>query len=671
MEQAPGFLHSQNLNFLMFGGKGGVGKTTAATASALYLASRRAGERVLIISTDPAHSLGDSFGQEIGDNITPVKGVDNLSALEIDAPRRLEEFKAKYREELESVAYRGTIFDRDDIKEFLSLSLPGMDEMMAVFDIGDIIKDIIKGGEYGLVILDTAPTGHTIRLLELPDVMLEWIKLLKLMQERYRYIGRRLTGRYPKDKVDDFLAKLANDVHHVKNLLTNKQATEFVPVTIAEDMAIEETQRLLDVLQRLKISVKTILVNRVAEDRECPFCTMRWSAQKDALSRIEQTFSNYQLVEVPLLPHEVKGIERLKTYAQVMLKQEVPEVVIHEVAEATAIKQSHWHDLAQVELILFGGKGGVGKTTSAAAIALYLTSLDKEKKTLVFSTDPAHSLGDSFDQEIGDKVTPISGVEGLFALEIEPARLLEEFKEEYRESIDEAFDTFLKGGMDIPYDRAIMEELIESTPPGVDELMGMMKIMDFMELHEFDRYILDMAPTGHALHFLELPDMIREWFKTIFRLLLKYKGVSGSGLNKTAELTLKRSRQLRLVETALRNPQRCQFVCVTIPEAMSLAETRRLVQRLSQLRIACREVIVNMVIPPTRCPFCSAKRSEQQSHLKQFEALGLGIHQVPLFSHQIVGIEALSEIAETIYGNKNDDFPQAMRASLAGSRLGY
>lgn len=666
MQQAPGFLRNQGLHFLMFGGKGGVGKTTSAAASALYLAGSRPTERVLVISTDPAHSLGDSLTQEIGDNITPIAGVDNLFGLEINAPKRMEEFKAKYNEELETIAYRGTIFDRDDISEFLSLSLPGMDEIMAMFDIADIIRD----GDYGLVILDTAPTGHTIRLLKLPDLMLGWVELLKLMQERYRYIGRRLVGRFPRDKVDDFLDKLSNDVRRVKALLTDKQTTEFVPVTIAEDMAIEETQRLLDALHRLNISVKSVLVNRVAEERECPFCSMRRKAQEDALSRIEQTFSDYELVEVPLLPYEVKGIERLKTYAQVMLGQEAPEF-IYEVAEAVTIKQSDWHDLEKSELILFGGKGGVGKTTAAAATALYLNHLNSEKKTLIFSTDPAHSLGDSFNQEIDDKVTPIAGVEGLFALEIEPSRLLKEFKGEYREAIDEAFHTFLKGGMDAPYDRAIMEKLIESTPPGIDELMGMMKIMDFMERHEFDRYILDMAPTGHALRFLELPDVMREWFRTAFRLLLKYKGVSGSGLNKTAEIILKRSRQLRLVEAALRNPQRCQFVCVTIPEAMSLAETKRLVHRLSQLGVACRELIVNMVLPPTGCSFCSAKRSEQQSHLKEFEALGLGIHQVPLFSHQIVGIKALREIAATLYGNKNDDFPQPERASLAGSRLGY
>ncbi|MFQ5873047.1 MAG: ArsA family ATPase, partial [Dehalococcoidia bacterium] len=295
--QAPGFLHSRELNFLLFGGKGGVGKTTSAAASGLYLARKRPDQRVLVISTDPAHSLGDSFAQEIGDRITLVQGIANLFALEMDAPRRLEEFKAKYREELETIAYRGTIFDREDISEFLDLSLPGMDEMMAVVE----IADIIKSGQYGLVILDTAPTGHTIRLLELPDLMLRWLQLLELMQEKYRYIVRRLTGRHPKDKVDDFLGKQWSDVNRVKALLTDERATEFVAVAIAEDMAIEETQRLLDALRRLHIPARTILVNRVAQASDCPFCNQRWTASKDGLVEVWHRFSAYEVIWVPLL----------------------------------------------------------------------------------------------------------------------------------------------------------------------------------------------------------------------------------------------------------------------------------------------------------------------------------------------------------------------------------
>jgi len=601
--QSPSFLHNEKLSFLLFGGKGGVGKTTAAAATSFYVAGKRPNDKILVISTDPAHSLSDSFDQPIGDRVTPIEAVVNLFALEMDAPRRLEEFKAKYKEELETIAYRGTIFDQEDISEFFSLSLPGLDEMMAIIEIAHNVKD----GEYTLIVLDTAPTGHTIKLLELPDLMLQWLGVLELMQKKYRYIVRRLTGRRPKDKVDDFLAKQAADVRLLKALFADQKSTEFVPVTIPEKMAIEETQRLVDALGRLQLSVKTIVINRVAADSECPFCRTRQESQEEGLGEVEQRFASYNLIKVPLLPWEVQGKERLERYAQVMLGEELPGLELPEPTATISLGRSDWHGLDQAELILFGGKGGVGKTTSASATALYLSTMDK-KRTLIFSTDPAHSLCDSFDQEIGDRVTPIAGVDGLFAMEMDANRLLEELKVEYRESIDEAFASFLKGGVDIPYDRAIMQELINSTPPGIDELMALMKIMDFIEAREFDRFILDMAPTGHALRFLELPDIAREWFKTAFRLIIKYRGVAGVRLNKTAETLLRRSRQLRLVEGVLRDPKRCQFICVTIPEAMSVAETKRLVERLDRLRVACGDVIVNMVVSSSKCRFCAANR---------------------------------------------------------------
>jgi len=646
----------------MFGGKGGTGKTTIATASALYLAGMRPEMPILIVSIDPAHSLGDSLGQEIGDNITPVKRLGNLFAWEIDTHKRLDKFRGQYEEAFETITYLGGLFDTADVSEFLSVSLLGMDEMIAMFD----ITDILRSGEYGLVILDTASTSYTARLLELPTLSLELAHFLKLTQERYHFTGQQLASQYLKDKVNDFLDKQLDEICTMKTILTNKQTTEFVPVAIAEDMAIKETQRLLDGLHRLNVPVKTIVINRVATYKECPFCNVRWQVQQDALDQLTQIFSGYELVIVPLLPYEVRGKERLNTYAQVMLKQEAPNLTINEANEATAIKYPAQYGLDTTELILFGGKGGAGKTTLATTAALYLSALDKGKRTLIFSIDHTHSLSYSFNQEIDDKVTPVAGAEGLSALEIAPAHLWNEFKNTYRESIGEVFDTILESGRDIARDRTLIERLIELTPPGIDELMGMMKIMDFMEHHQFDRYILDMAPTGHALRLLELPDTIREWFHTTFRLLLKCKRLSGQELDKTAELILKSSHQLRLIEAALRNPQRCQFICVTTAEATSLAETKRLAQRLSQLQVACREVIVNMVVPPTRCTFCSAKHAEQQSCLREFERLGLKLHEVPLFPMQIIGLDALREIAGIIYNGKTRDNRNVPEPEMAG-----
>ena len=316
----PTFLSNPQLKCLLFGGKGGVGKTTVAAATAMYLANRSSERRILLVSTDPAHSLSDSFEQPIGDTITSIEGLPNLSALEMDAPRRQREFQAKYGEELEALCYRGTILDREDLHQLFSLSMLGIDEMMAIIE----IADIIERGEYDSVILDTAPTGHTIKLLELPDHMRQWLNVLELMQRRYRYIVARLVHRGPKeDKVDAFLAKQLRDINRVRSLLTAKTATEFVPVMIPEEMVVEETHRLVNALQRLQVPIRTIVVNRVVTNAECPFCESRLRAQKEPCAEIERRFSSYELVRVALLPWEVRGQERLRGFAQAMIGEKV------------------------------------------------------------------------------------------------------------------------------------------------------------------------------------------------------------------------------------------------------------------------------------------------------------------------------------------------------------
>jgi len=661
----PTFLSNPQLKCLLFGGKGGVGKTTVAATTATYLASRWPERRILLVSTDPAHSLSDSFDQPIGDTITPIEGPPNLFALEMDAPRRQREFQAKYGEELKTLAYRGTILDREDISQLLSLSMPGIDEMMAIIE----IADIIERGEYDSVILDTAPTGHTIKLLELPDHMRQWLNILQLMQRRYRYIVARLVHRGPKeDKVDAFLAKQLQDIKRVRSLLTAKTATEFVLVMIPEDVVVEETHRLVNALRRLQVPIRTIVVNRVVANAECPFCKSRWRAQKESYAEIERRFSGYELVRVPLLPWEVRGQERLRGFAQAVIGGKVPAPPLAESTAVLSLQKGDWHWLPQAELILFGGKGGVGKTTVAAATALHLSRLLEEKKTLLFSTDPAHSLSDVFHQQIGDRVTPILGAKGLFALEIDAPRLLEEFKDQFREDINELLDSALGPGVDAPFERAIMEELINAVPPGLDELIALMKIMDLMEEQEFDRYILDMAPTGHALRFLELPDIVAEWLKTALRLIVKYgRGRTG---NITIEL-LQRSRGLRLVTNLLRNPQHCQFVCVTIPEAMAVVEAQRLVERLTGLGISCPEMVVNMVVPATHCRFCAAKRAEQQRHLEELDRFGLAITHVPLFPQEIAGLQGLSTVAGVTFPPMNDrmnERPRERAECLAGEK---
>ena len=643
---------------LLFGGKGGVGKTTLSAATALYWAGKEAQRKILIASTDPAHSLCDSFDQPIGDVITPIMHVPNLFALEMDAANRLEIFKRKHDAVMKKIMDRGTYFDQEDIAEFFDLSLPGLDELMAVIEIAGIVRD----KNYGLVILDTAPTGHTLRLLSLPHLMERWIHVLNLMLEKHRYMASTF-GRYHPDDTDAFLNSMKGDLRLLESVLSDPVATEFVLVTIPEAMSIAETSRLLEGLKALHVRVDTLIVNRVVMPSTCIFCEGRRSEQKSHLDEIRTNFPALHTVNVPLLSHQVRGQANLLDVGQILLGGPLtpPLTFVSQfplnsegnpAAEVEEQRPYRVGALAQTRLLLFGGKGGVGKTTVATATALYLASIvdsSTSKKTLLFSTDPAHSLSDSLAQPIGNQVTPVVGVPQLFALEMSSTDLLEELNRAYVEEINEVFNSFLSGTLTVEFDRQVMEELISLAPPGLDEIMALMKLMDLVQEGSYAAYVLDLAPTGHALRLLETPGLIRQWFIVLFKLLVKYRRLFS--LERVGELLRARSKQLRQVQQILTDAKRCQLIAVTIPEAMAVQETRRLLDSLARIPTRCSWVVANMIYPPSSCAFCAAVREEQQGYLQEIEALGPALIRVPAFPYEPRSVGALSLMARLVYGD--------------------
>src|ERR1044072_6811498 len=292
------------------------------------------------------------------------------------------------------------------------------------------------------------------------------------------------------------------------------------------------------------------------------------------------------------------------------------------------------------KIVIFGGKGGVGKTTAAAAFALAFAQANPKQKVLVFSTDPAHSLSDSFDEEIGESKHGIAATKNLDGMEIDPGKWFEDLKVRYRTWTDDLFES-LSGGsrMEIKFDREAMRELVELTPPGIDEIAALGTISDLLDEERYQTLILDTAPTGHLIRFLELPQVALSWIRTFMKLLLKYQNVMRA--NEVAEELVALSKSIKKVIALLTDAERCEFVAVAIPERMSLEETIDLAKSLEKLNVPLRKLLINGVAPENTCRFCRARRKMQEEVIaefrKKFRRRAVELFIAPQQPHEIRG----------------------------------
>jgi arsenite-transporting ATPase len=302
------------LKLILFGGKGGVGKTTCASSTGLYLSGDF---KTLLVSTDPAHSLSDSLDQKIGDEIKEVKGIKNLSALEISAEKALSKFKMEYENQIKKILDTSTNLDQEDIDSIFNLSIPGIDEVMGF----KTVVDLIEEAQFDKYIVDTAPTGHALRLLTLPELLDNWIKVMAQMRWKYRYMIKTFAGKYNPDEGDDFLLSMKKTVKRIESLLRDPKKCEFIAVTIPEDMAVLETERLIDSLNKYGVKVKQLIINNVVEPtRNCEFCQEKRRSQEKYISQIRKKFGSLKTTAVPLQPREVKGIDALHNFQEFLFQ---------------------------------------------------------------------------------------------------------------------------------------------------------------------------------------------------------------------------------------------------------------------------------------------------------------------------------------------------------------
>lgn len=302
------------------------------------------------------------------------------------------------------------------------------------------------------------------------------------------------------------------------------------------------------------------------------------------------------------------------------------------------------------KLILFGGKGGVGKTTTSAATAIW--AADKGIRTLIVSSDPAHSTSDSFEQEIGKEPTPITGVKGLYAMEINPGEELQDFMPDLSTGLERPLKLMGIDEIDISPDELLF--------PGLDEALAFDKLLSYVESPSYDLVIFDTAPTGHTLRFLSLPELLDSWLAKMlkFRLQIsRLKNLITGKKDSSLEDMQKLKKRVEHIRRVLVDKNISSFNFVLIPEQMAVMETKRALAKLQEYHIPIQGIIVNHIFPEeTDCRFCQARRKVQNKYIEQIKELGMehGIEValLPIFEEEVKGVEMLRKVASVLYDHE-------------------
>ncbi|SKB15721.1 Arsenite-antimonite (ArsAB) efflux family [Planktothrix sp. PCC 11201] len=584
--------NSNTLSLALLSGKGGVGKTTLSCGFALNWAKKFPKEQILLISTDPAHSLGDVLQIPVTDQAEVIKNFPNLKVRAIESETLLTKFKTRYGAVLELLVERGSFVEGEDLTPVWDLDWPGIDELMGLLEIQRLFHDQVVDR----VVVDMAPSGHALNLLELMDFLDNLLASLTLFQEKHRTISQSFTGRYQSDQADVFLEEMQEELASGRSRLQNQEKTACFVVAIPEPMSWLETQRFLEALQGLKIPVGGLFINHLVSQSQN---LDRYQEQQKLLKQFQDISDHHPIFTIPELSTEPLGTIALET----LFSQLQPLIISEDLEEQIFIPSQPLEfstPLAKLSdfieenrrLIIVGGKGGVGKTTVAAAIGWEMAERYSDKKIQMVSIDPAHSLGDAFGLKLSHE--PMAITPNLFGQEIDADQVLNQFREDYLWELAE----MMSGEKDDPnamlklaYGPEAWRRIVSQSLPGIDEMLSLVEVMDLLESHELDLIILDTAPTGHLLRFLEMPTAMSEWLAWIFKLWIKYQNVLG----RTEFMGRLRNLRQRVVKAQkkLQDPNYTEFIGVIQGQIAIVAEAKRLTESLIEKGISQRFIIQN------------------------------------------------------------------------------
>jgi len=468
----------------------------------------------------------------VGRSPGPVRGIAGLDAANVDAAAAFTAWLAPRRGTIASIALRGSYLDQKDVARLLRLSLPGAGEILGLLG----VFRVAARGAYHRVVVDTAPTGHTMRLLTSPALLVRVGGLLDALQSHHREVVTALRGYYDGDRGDALIQELDRDGRMLDALLRDRRRTHLWWVSLPEPMALEETSDAFEALRAHDLGPPDLILNRMTPSAPCEWCRARRTVETRAIMPVLTRFRDVAVRFVPEFADEPRGCAALTQMGRSLAKAAgvshgAPPIPRRLCAvPPRAVRRGRTIHASSVlrrdlQFVLFGGKGGVGKSTCAAAYAVDLARHVPSRRILLLSTDPAHSLADVLGTPLGDVPAPVDpALKNLHAREIDAEAALAAFRSQYVDSVDEVAGAFARAGSG-DADRTVLRQLLDVAPPDIDEVIAIADLAATLTASRaaYDTIVADTAPTGHALRLLQTPAVLREWVHASMTILLKYR----------------------------------------------------------------------------------------------------------------------------------------------------
>jgi arsenite-transporting ATPase len=576
--------------FLFFTGKGGVGKTSIACATAIQLAE--AGRRVLLVSTDPASNVGQVFGGGIGDKVTAISAVAGLFALEIDPQAAAEAYRDRIvgpvRGKLPDAVVKGI---EEQLSGACTTEIAAFDEFTA------LLTDTELTSCFDHIVFDTAPTGHTIRLLQLP---VAWSGFLEAGKGDASCLGP-LAG----------LAKQRAQYSAAVDALADGQRTRLILVARAQNSALREAARTHEELAAIGLNRQFLVVNGLLPREEVAFDALAaalYEREQAALAALPDALHALPCDHVPLRPFNLVGFDALRQ----LLVETPPQIdaAVGESVELCAPSLSELVDGIAADghgLVMLMGKGGVGKTTVAAAVALELAR--RGLPVHLTTSDPAAHLAETLH----------GALENLTVSRIDPHAETERYRQEVLKT---------KGAMLDAQGRALLEEDLRS--PCTEEIAVFQAFSRIIREAGEKFVVMDTAPTGHTLLLL---DATGAYHREVARML------DAKGAHYTTPMM------------QLQDEKRTKVLIVTLAETTPVLEAANLQADLQRAGIEPWAWVINSSVAAAR-PRSPLLQRRARNELGEIEKV-IGQHArryavVPLLKAEPVGVDRLLELASPV-----------------------